>query len=146
MLQRNITFAGFVVAEIEMPLRERTARGIFTAQPNGRAFEHQRTEGQSLREAPIDRAAAQRFAPPFDDVLQLGMQLKVIRQRGALLDYLRQRVIAGRCRRNRLIHLFGRRLGEVLNHELLRGAAWPARSSRSGGCAIARESRPHGPW
>ncbi len=114
MLQRDVSSSGGVVAEFEVPLRERPARYIFAAQANRRAFENQTAEGERFGEAPIDGRTFQHFATPIEQRLQLRMEMKLFRKRGALFDYLREHVVIRGGRRDRLIDLARRALRRTL--------------------------------
>ena len=46
VLHGNVALAGFVIVERQMALAEGAAAGILAAEPDGRAFERQRAEGQ----------------------------------------------------------------------------------------------------
>ena len=73
VLERHVTVAAFVIVELKVPLRKRTAPHIFAAQANGRSFHHQTAERQHLCKTPVDGRALERIAPPFQQRLQLRM-------------------------------------------------------------------------
>ena len=64
-----------------MALAESAAADVLPAEANRLALEHQTAERQRFAKRPIDRPAGQRLAPFFHEVLQLGMQMEIRRER-----------------------------------------------------------------
>src|ERR1700733_12288973 len=72
-LQRDVAMAILEIVKGKMPLAERAAAGILTAQTHRHLLENQTAECDRLRESPIHRSViGERFAPLFHKPVELG--------------------------------------------------------------------------
>ena len=78
--ERRVLRLGLVVDEHRMPLAERAPPRVLAREPYRRSLQEQRTEGERLRERPVDLVFVELLAAVADDAQQLGVHREAGRE------------------------------------------------------------------
>src|SRR5258705_11578953 len=98
MRERHEPGAVFVVVKQGVTLREGTARSVLTRKTNARAFNGERGKRERLGVGPIKgHFAAGDLEMRVEELLDLGMWLKIVRQRRLLLQQLLKLFLRNPC-------------------------------------------------
>jgi hypothetical protein len=90
VVQRRVARARLVVVQHGVPMAERPAFAVLSAQAHGRALEQQRRVGEGLAEGPVDRpAVAQCLDAPVEQPADLRVDLEALGQGGESGDRFR---------------------------------------------------------